>query len=66
MFGLAYETAKAVNIHFYLLSKLFMTIFPLYAANTWGSEQVRSLDISVNKQALFLHILTVPAEESFW
>lgn len=28
MFELAYETAKGVNIHFYLLSKLFMSISP--------------------------------------
>lgn len=54
MLALAYETAKAVNTHFYLSSKLFMSIFPLYATNTWGSEQVRSLDIAVNKQGLSL------------
>ncbi len=72
MFALAYETAKAVNIHFYLLSKLFMSIFPLYAANAWGSEQVRSLDRAINKQGLshykrllhtlWLHLLI----KSFW
>lgn len=28
MLELAYETAKGVNIHFYLLSKLFMSISP--------------------------------------
>lgn len=55
IFALAYETARAVNIHFYLLFKLFMSIFLLYAANTWGSEQVRSLDIAtnMNKQRAF-------------
>lgn len=36
LFVLAYETGKEVNIHFYLLFKLFMSIFLLYAANKWG------------------------------
>lgn len=41
MFELAYETAKGVNIHFYLLSKLFMSISPpLYAeTNTWREPE---------------------------
>lgn len=67
MFGLAYETAKAVNIHFYLLSKLFIRIFLLYAENSWGSEQVRSLEIAgnMNKQGLS-HIFSAPEENSFW
>lgn len=41
MFELAYETAKGVNIHFYLLSKLFMSISPpLYAeTNTWRNPE---------------------------
>lgn len=41
MFELAYETAKGVNIHFYLLSQLFMSISPpLYAeTNTWGEPE---------------------------
>lgn len=68
MFGLAYETAQAVNIHFYLLSKLFIRIFLLYAENSWGSEQVRSLEIAadMNKQGLS-HIFPAPEElKSFW
>lgn len=41
MFGLAYETAKTVNIHFYLSSKLFMRILLLYAANKQRPERVQ-------------------------
>lgn len=64
IFALAYETAEAVNIHFYLLSKLFMSICLLYAENTQELEQVRSLNIAtnMNKQGLWVTRLL----HTFW
>lgn len=46
MFSFAYETTKAVNIHFYLSSKLFMSIFPTVCSKHMGTGTTKTTGCS--------------------
>lgn len=52
MFEFAYETAKGVNIHFYLLSKLFMSISSSLYTNKWGKGGEGCRTSEMDKQGL--------------